>query len=275
MAKDLVVWCGPIFSAGSSPYKDGGEIGDVQWVNPTTIISVPCNGSACAGMVQKSADGRMLQNLLTARGAGDVSDYATIALAGYSAGHNLMNPMLLADGDLIDAMISIDACYSTTNPPWTKSGYVAFGTEAALGNKLMVLMATGSSHGGMGLSYSSGSECAGANFDAAVAAAGVTPEPIDAGLVYPPTTSMRAGDLVLLDYALQKFSGQLPHFDAVNKLSEDVFQTYLAPYLGGERRGAHGGYAAPLGVPWWGWALGVAGILGAGAAGVAVARRRK
>lgn len=235
----IILWCGPVYPAGSSPYQ-GGDIGKVDWLGtPVSFLSMPCNppsNTPCASLHGQYADaqGRVLPNLLAKYGMGSVSDYDRIALAGYSAGHSFMNPTLLSDGDSIDAMVSIDACFSTTNPPWTKAGYVDFGTKAALGQKLMVLMATGSSHGGSGLSYSSGSECAGANFDAAVAAAGATVTSIDAGLQYPPTTSERAGGLFLLDYGLQHFSGQLPHFDAVNMLSQNVFQTYLAPYLAGQ-----------------------------------------
>jgi hypothetical protein len=274
VANDLVVWCGPVFAPGGSPFKNGGEIGNVKWPNPTTIITISCKGSVCGDIAEslRGSDGRILPSILSSHGAGAVSDYDHIALAGYSAGHNMMNRVLQSDGDTIAAMVSIDACFSTTNPPWTKKGYVDFGTQAALGQKLMVLMATGSSHGGSGLSYSSGSECAGANFDAAAAAAGVTPENIDAGLQHPPTIAERAGNLYLLDYGTQTFSNQLPHFDAINLLSEDVLQTYLAPFLGGS---LGGGKTSPLGIPWWGWALAAAGVLGAGAAGVAVARRRR
>ena len=239
MSGSLVIWCGPIFVAGKSPYA-GGDVGKVDWLGTSvTFISLPCNNPSptlCASLhgMYADAQGRVLPNLLAKNNAGSPSDYDHIALCGYSAGHNFMNPTLLSDGDQIDAMVSIDACYSTTNPPWTKAGYVDFGTKAARGEKLMVLMATGSSHGGTGYPSSSGSECALANFDAAAAAAGVSPAVIDSGLQYPPTNSERAGGLFLLDYELQKFSGQLPHFDAVNKISQDVFQTYLAPFLAGQ-----------------------------------------
>jgi hypothetical protein len=270
MKNDLIVWCGPVFAPGMSPYKNGGEIGDVKWKNPTEFLTVSCTGGSCGDIAEsyRGSDGRILENLLAQKGYGRASDWNQIALAGYSAGHNFMNRVLQSDGDLIAAMVSIDACYSATDPPWTKQGYVDFGTEAAKGNKLMVLMATGASHGGQGYPSSSGSECAGANFDAAAAAAGVSPQVLLPGLKIPPTYAERAGELVLLDYGTQTFSNQLPHFDAINLLSEDVLQTFLAPYLGGARSGRL------LGLPWWCWALGIAGALGAGAAGVAVARRR-
>jgi hypothetical protein len=133
--------------------------------------------------------------------------------------------------------VSIDACFSPTNPPWEKAGYVDFGTKAALGKKLFVMAATGSSHGAPGNPSSSGSECAHANFDAAVAATGVSPVTIvGPGLTVAPTETLRAGNLFLLDYALQDFKdlphgGNLPHWHIVNSLSRNIFQVYLAPYL--------------------------------------------
>lgn len=241
----LVLWCGPVYGPGASPYPNG-DIGKVDWLGvPTTIVTVPFNGSAGAGIYNslRDANGRALPNLLASRGLAPLSSYDHVAACGYSAGHNFLNPLLLSDGGSIDAFVSIDACYAATSPPWTKAGYVSFATQAALGQKLAVFSATGSSHGGPGYPSSSGSECAAANFDAAAALAGVSPMPIDAGLAYPPTTSERAGNLYLLDYGTQKFQdlpspGQIPHWHIVNSLSRDVFQTYLAPW--------NAGSAAPL-----------------------------
>lgn len=232
----LIFWIGPVYGPGNTPYKPDGDIGSVDWLGvPTRIVTVSCqnppgNGNPSCNNVGPPT----LDALLASRGGGSVSDYDHVAVAGYSAGHNVMSPLLLADGDRIDAFVSIDACYSATNPPWTKAGYSSFAAKAAAGQKLCVFAATGSSHGGAAYPSSSGSECAGANFDAGVAAAGAAPVTIDSGLAVPPTYSERAGGLFLLDYALQKFSGQLPHFDIINKLSRDILQTYLASYLAGQ-----------------------------------------
>lgn len=231
----LIIWIGPVYGPGASPYKPSGDIGSVDWGGSAPrIVTVSCQNPPGNGNPSCNSVPNTLDTILASHGGGSVSDYDRVAVAGYSAGHNVMNPLLLADGDRIDAFVSIDACYSATNPPWTKAGYVDFATKAASGSKLAVFAATGSSHGGAAYPSSSGSECAGANFDAAVAAAGAAAVAIDSGLAVSPTISERAGGLFLLDYGTQTFSSQLPHFDIINKLSRDILQTYLAPFLTGQ-----------------------------------------
>ena len=240
MTRALILWSGPVYGPGASPYPNG-DIGKVDWLGvQTDILTVSFNGSAGAGIYAalRDASGRALPNLLAQKGFPQLGAYDHVSACGYSAGHNFLNPLLLSDGDSIDSCVSIDACFSAQNPPWTKQGYVDFGTKAALGQKLMVLAATGSSHGNAQYPSSSGSECAVANFDASSSNAGVSPLTIDSGLAYPPTTSERAGSLYLLDYAAQQFKdlpnpGQIPHWHIVNNLSRDIFQTYLAPWNAG------------------------------------------
>ncbi len=233
----LLVWAGPVYAPHASPYSNG-DIGNVDWIGEDVrVVTYSFNGSTGAGIYSSLLDssGRALP-AIAAKSGMPLDAYSKVAVAGYSAGHNFLNPLLQSDGDRIDACVSIDACYSATNPPWTKAGYVSFGEKAARGEALMVLAATGSSHGGAGYPSSSGSECAIANFDAAASGAGVGAQVIDSGLVVPPTTSERAGNLILLDYGLQQFKdlpnpGQIPHWHIINNLSRDIFQTYLAPYL--------------------------------------------
>ena len=141
----LLIWGGPVFA--DTPTK-------VQWKSPVDILVVNqgANGGigsdafAQLGASLKGADGRILDNLLTSRGK-KRGDYGKIAIAGFSAWHGLANQLLLADGDLIDAAISVDSCFSAMNSP-AKPGYAAFARMAARGQKLFVL--TASKGGGAG-----------------------------------------------------------------------------------------------------------------------------
>jgi len=96
-------------------------------------------------------------------------------------------------------------------------------------------MVFSSSHGGGG-TYTTGSVCAIANFDAGAARAGVAPQAWDPSPLPRPSVGRteRAGDLYLLDYG-----PDYQHAQHVTSIGKPILSTLLAPYL------AHGSLDRP------------------------------
>lgn len=218
---DLFLWGGPVSTS---------DVAHVEWQRPTEVVTFnegiggigSSNFSALAESF-RGPDGRILPRLLASRGK-HVENYEKISIGGFSAFHGLANLLLLSDGDSIAAAVLLDACFSAlANEP--KKGYLAFGSEAAHGEKLLVYT---SSMGG-GQTYTTGSACARKNFDAACAAAGALPVSALPRDPLPPMTvglCEQAGDLHLLDYG-----AQFSHGDHVHKLGVPALDAYLVPYL--------------------------------------------
>jgi hypothetical protein len=283
MSNWLIIWAGPVYGPGGASTA-GGDIGKVEWGQPTQIVTFNVGpdggwGSSSFGLLAGSfrdADGRILPRLLASRGL-NASDYDKIAIAGFSAFHGLANPLLLSDGDSIDAAILLDACFEGTAAA-PKAGYRDFAAKAARGEKLMVFLGSTGQNGPGLPPTSKGYECAfnAAGAGAADAGAALEEVPTPEGMRAAKCGAYRTGDLWVLNYC-DLFAGNPDvHGGIVKHMTEETLQTLLVPYLSGVRSsGALARLRAPLGVPWWGWALGLAGLVGAGAAGVAVARRQR
>ena len=224
MSPSLLIWGGPV---------QASDIKAVRWMSPVSVLVIsrgPDGGFGSSSFSQlaascKDKDGHILPTLL-ARNHLSADMFGRIAIAGFSAFHGLASPLLLADGDAIDAAILNDACFSSYDH-LAKSGYVSYGERAALGEKLMVM--TASAGGGKSVGYSTGYECANASFNGAASAAGVQPELYNPPLPLPSPQSgigKRAGDLFYLDY-----HSDYSHGDHVHKLAVPVLDIFLAPYL--------------------------------------------
>jgi len=227
----LLIWGGPVMAM---------NIAKVRWMSPVTPLVVNHGpdggiGSSSFSMLADSyrdAQGRILPNLLAKYGL-KRSMFDRVAIAGFSAFHGLASPLLLADGDSIDAAVLDDACFSNY-ASLAKKGYVSFGARAARGERLMVM--TTSAGGGPSVGYSTGYECGDASFAGAVAESGVSPEPYSPPVPVPVPISgkgQRAGDFFYLNY-----NTDYAHGDHVHKLAVPVLDVFLAPYL-----------ARPLGAP--------------------------
>ena len=232
----LVLWCGPV-----SPEALAG----IVWQQPTQIVTfgqgiAGPDGSQFSALAfanlaawarQQTPSGDILDGLLASRKLPPVSSYAHIAVAGFSAGHALLNPLLLENSGRIAAAIVLDACYSDTNAQ-AKPGYVSFGTRAAKRDRLMVYTAGA---GGGGPAFTTGSQCARASFNSAVgfARTPVTPLPPSALATLPAPDAAKAalwarsGDLFLLDYG-----SQIGHTQHAWQLAKPVFEAFLVPFLG-------------------------------------------
>jgi len=269
---DLIVWGGPVFAPGGAP-SPGGDIGKVVWGHDTQIVTFNHGpdggvGSSSFGELAYSfrgADGRILPNLLASVGL-SADSFDKIAIAGFSAFHGLANPLLLADGDRIDAAVLLDACFEGTSAA-PKEGYRAFAAQAAAGNKLMVFLGSSGQNGPDLVPTSKGYECAlnAANAGAADAGTALEPVPTPDGIREAKCGTSNVGDLWVLNFCDQFYPDQ--HGGIVNKLTEETLQTLLVPYLAGTgsvfRR-----------IPTWLKVVGGLGLLaGAAAGGVMVARK--
>ena len=232
---DLLIWGGPVFAPGSSPYPRG-DVGKVQWENPTEIMTVSGDGSSHFANVAAQfldANGRILPGLLASKGK-RLDAYKSIAIAGFSAFHGLAAQLLKTDGDIIDAAVLLDSCFSASPGYEGKQGYVSFGKLAVAGERLMVMTSSNGRNSPPLPPSTSGSECAFRSFDDAT---GGVYEHFDVPSPLPPipadsTTgrALKSGGLYLLDYGPQFLHGQ-----HINELSVDVLQTFLVPYMGGDR----------------------------------------
>lgn len=263
---DLLLWGGPVYGPGASPYA-AGDVGKVAWQRPTEVLTFSAEGSSANAALAESyrgSDGRILPNMLAARGR-KVSDYEQIAIAGFSAFHGLANLVLASDADSIDAAVLLDACFETPGSP-AKAGFAYFATLAANGDRLMVFAASGSQNGPGLPPTTKGFECAFHAANAGAESAGVALEAsaVPDGVPEPACGAFQANGLHVLSYC----SGYL-HGDIINQLGVAVLDGYLVPYLADAPDGAtpghpHGGFGG-LG-RWW-WAIGGVALLAAAAAG--------
>ena len=192
------------------------------------VIPVTGNGSSYFGQLAntyRGADGRILRNLVAAKGR-DLGSYDKVMLAGFSAFHGLANEILKADTDLVDAMVSIDACFSALSAP-RKEGYARFADKAAMGLGLFVLtigpgggVGSGATLGPGGVDFSSAYDCVMGSVGSRWWRSFDPPEGLP-----PPESARRSGDLVVLDYR------RFRHDQHINELGVPLMQGYLVPWL--------------------------------------------
>jgi hypothetical protein len=270
---DLLIWGGPVYAPGSSPYA-AGDVGKVQWERPTDIVTFShgagggIGSDAFSGLASsfRDADGRILPRLLASTGR-DIASYEQIAIAGFSAFHGLANQLLGSDGDYIDAAVLLDSCFETPGSA-PKAGYASFAERAARGDRLMVFTAS-SGQNGPGLPPTThGYDCAfaAANLGAARAGNPLTQESVPEGIIPPKCGAFQAGGLWVLNYC-----DAYLHGDHINALSVKVLQHLLAPYLGDAQSGATPGHHGGFWSRYWP-VLAVGGVVLTAGLGVAAAR---
>lgn len=240
----LLIWGGPVFA--DTPRK-------VRWPEGWTVDVIPVtgNGSTHFGQVAESlrgSDGRILPTLVASKGK-NLDSYDKVMLAGFSAFHGLANEILKSDTDRVDAMVSIDACFSALQSP-RKEGYARFADKAARGSALFVLtigpgggVGSGATLGPGGVDFSSAYDCVMQSVGGHWLTSFDPPSTMP-----PPDSAKRSGGLIVLDYRKYR------HDQHINELGVPLMQSYLVPWL------QDGG-----GLPWGDIALGtlVAASLGA------------
>ena len=247
----LLLWTGPVQAL---------DLRSVVWRSPVDLLVIshgPSGGygsSSFSDLARVSTDsaGHILPMLL-AHGHVDLSAYDHVAVAGFSAAHGLMAPLLLADGDRFEAAVCLDACFSDP-ARLVKPGYASFGARAARGEKLFVMTASAGGGRGSGATigpgvpdFSTGDDCVLATFNTALQIAGVSPSisAAEPPVGLPSFTDVhaafeQAGSFFLLDYART-----FQHAQHVHVLAKPVFETFLAPLFAGQKSAGAG--AAPAG----------------------------
>lgn len=222
MSSVLLIWGGPVFA--DTPKKVQWPEGDV-----VDVVAVTGNGSSYFGQLAESLrgpDGRILRNLAASRGK-NLDSYDKVVLAGFSAFHGLANEILKSDTDRVDAMISLDSCFSAINSP-RKEGYARFAQKAASGGALFLLtigpgggVGSGATLGPGGVDFSSAYDCVMASVKGAGPLSPFTPP---SGLPTP-DAALRNGGLIVLDYRRYR------HDQHINELGVPILQNYLVPWL--------------------------------------------
>lgn len=236
MTSSLLLWTGPV---------QASDIRNVVWQSPVDIVVIshgPSGGFGSSSFSElarsyQDAGGHLLPTLL-AHAHIHPEEYPQIAVAGFSAAHGLMAPLLGADGDRILAAVCLDACFSDPSR-LVKPGYLAYGERAVAGEVLFVMSSSAGGGRGSGATigpgvpdFSTGFGCVKETFAQATGAdPAANARPLPAGL--PAMTDAaggyyRAGNFVVLDY-----HSQLWHGDHVHKLAKPILETFLAPALAG------------------------------------------
>ncbi len=222
MSRVLLLWGGPVFA--DTPKK-------VSWPEEDQVDVVPVtgNGSSYFGQLAESyrgSDGRILRNLVASKGR-NLDDYDKVVLAGFSAFHGLANSILDADTDLVDAMISLDSCFSAISSPG-KRGYAKFARKAASGGALFVLTigpgggpGSGATLGPGGVDFSSAYDCVMESVKGAGPLYSFSPP----DTLPAPDQALKNGGVIVLDYRKYR------HDQHINELGVPILQSYLVPWL--------------------------------------------
>lgn len=244
---DLVLFAGPVIVTR--------EFRQINWFGRDVhIVPVEGTGSAHFSVLASSlrdAQGRMLPGLLRKYTPRGVAHIDKVALAAYSAGWGLLDKVAenAEDRARLSALMLSDACFGGS-----KNGYEAFATEAARGDKLMVVSTAHTTPG----TYPSGRESWLMVWDEVQRRTGKHPRSVSPHSPAPPASGgwRSMGELYWGDYTQpgsKRNEGNDFTHEGHHYLAPELWQAYLAPYLAGK------------GVPWLHVGLGVAAGVAAGA----------
>jgi hypothetical protein len=234
---DLMCWFGPVYCS---------TLDAVRWERPTYVWCHPLEGASnvtYASQLTSAGNGSPLNALLAtaereAHQKGvpfDAETVGSVGMGGFSAAHQLMNPILKVPGDRarISYVHLADSCFlgaGATNP---HEGYAQFAAEAMRGQKTMSI----TSHGPRGdIHYSgpdghkydltSGSSCVQLFWDAAHNLAGGSDSrpSIPRGLPTP-TAAHQIGNCTWLEY------DPWDHGEHANKFAAPCVQAFGVPAL--------------------------------------------
>lgn len=243
---DLMCWFGPVYCS---------TLNSVQWERPTFVWCHPLEGAdnvSYAAQLAAAGSGSPLNAILaTAEREAQAhripflaKDVGNIGMGGFSAAHQLMNPILKVPGDRerIRYVHLADSCFLGAGATSPHEGYAAFARDAMRGGKVMTI----TSHGPRGdIHYSgpdghrydltSGSSCVQLFWNAASGGAmGSTPR-TPPGMPMP-TAAHQIGDCTWFEYDPQE------HGDHANKFAAPCVQTFGAPALA---RGSFSSWVLP------------------------------
>lgn len=231
---DVVLFAGPVVVTEAHRRIDWGGR-DVR------IVPIIGSGSASFQALAeqlRGPDGRILPRLLAQYAPGLKPD--KVALAAYSAGYGLVDPVLAvpADREAVSAVVLSDAVFLGGDPKTgiggpAKPGVTAFGAEAVDGNKLLVSTFGTSTSG----THLTGRQSWELSWQAIRKASGCfcEPERIDPPASVPPASSgwwQLGSNCYWGDYG-----ASIAHADH-NNLGAAVWQGFLAPELKGNNNAA-------------------------------------
>ena len=228
---DLVIFAGPVIVTEAHKRIDWRRR-DVRIV--PIVFDGSSNGKALAESLRDSA-GRILPNLLAKYAPGITPDQ--IALASFSAGYGLLDPILAVPEDRarVTATCFADSVFLAGDPRTGQGGpvhpgAVAFGAEAVDGDKLLVSTSAHSSDG----SYLTGMQSWTLTWEAIRKESGCYCEP---SRVKPkaPVPEPELGFFQLGSSCYWGDYGNALTHGEHNALSAAIWQAYLSPWLAGDR----------------------------------------
>lgn len=131
MAPTVVVWCGPVSAS---------NLAKAAWRSATHVITIPFSGSDTGGTIGadfRTTGGNAIRGLLAAYKL--PVDTTGIVVAGFSAGHGLIEQLLKDDVNAQIAACGAFDAYYTNASKTPKTGYLAFAVKAIAGNRSMLL----------------------------------------------------------------------------------------------------------------------------------------
>lgn len=230
---DLVIFAGPVIV--TEAHKKIDWMGRDVRILPI-VFSGSSNGNALAASL-KDKDGRILPNLLAKYAPG--LEPEQIALASFSAGYGLLDPILAVPEDRarVTACCFADSVFLGGDPNTgkggpAKPGATAFGAEAVNGDKLLVSTSAHSTDG----SYLTGMQSWTLTWEAIRAKSECLCEPQKvkprSPVPEPPLGFWQLGSSCYWgDY------GDMFAHGEHNDLSAAIWQAYLAPWLSGRETG--------------------------------------
>lgn len=229
---DFFFWGGPVYCSTA----------DLQWQRETKVFCHPLDGAANISFFNQlaSGSGTPLENLMAMAGL-NPGDVQSVGLAGFSAAHQLLNPILKNEADLarVNYLHLADCCFLGAGASAPHLGYVAFAKEAAAGRKMMTI----TSHGPRGdihyvgpdghhYDLTSGTTCVDLFWQAATGGGGAEGADLPEGLAMP-TESRRVGNLMWWGWDDQD------HAFHANVAAKPIMQMYGTSFM-----------ANPASAPW-------------------------
>jgi hypothetical protein len=234
---DFFYWGGPVYC------KQANEL---KWERKTKVFCNPQEGMSNQAYFLRL--GKDPLNTLLRKAKLDPKEVQSIGFGGFSAYHQLINPMLKIPENCnrIDYVHLADACFMGPNPKKPKTGFACFAKRAVNGDCRMTATTNGpwgkpisywgpkgSKYEGVFFNLSSGAQCFEQVWKAAAGDLVGDPE-VPPG-VPPPTRAYKKGELYWFHYEKGFGKAGNPHGGHVGILSTPYMQMYGVPWMAGHR----------------------------------------
>ena len=217
----LFIWCGPV---------SGAEIKTVKWLIPTDVLVVGQGvgdsnliGSTAFSNLGASLQSPKLEHLITSRGM-DPNHYGVFGIGSFSAGHGLVNQLLLDPDTLgtVSCLGAFDSYYGNQTTP--KQGYLSLGQRAVSSDALMLMTSSDSADPVVGTSWQ--------DEQALIAALGLERGKIDGRFG---TGVKRPDDLLQKGACTAAHWKAYTHVQHATVIAPAAIGRILAPWMAGQR----------------------------------------